>query len=376
MPDFVYNFLGGGGAMGGPCAAGPGSNLPGLPNPIALTWPQLLNAQLRLGVYPGGWVADELAWRVYSFTITVAPLAAAGGLPGGPPGGGVVPGVAVGGVMANLAPSPVAVGVDTTERGQLGYHMGTAVGGALAQYLFLPLGAGAATGWYSFHLSRAIANGGVFNFANAMRPDIVIFAVNPLTLVVHRFVVWENKGHCVNFGGLAAIGPALLQAQSLTAVTTIPGNPGLGGGAGPVVLGGPWAPNCHIASQVDLNGVGGNFRVQTVDPPNDTDRTPSLSAKDMSNFLRGYYAPFVEALRTSASAVRYYGERAFRTVELPKNVRLGLDDEIYKAWLSGGASFATEVGQIHSASYKMQSRETIYIHETGISTEVPGRWGG
>jgi hypothetical protein len=223
-------------------------------------------------------------------------------------------------------------------------------------------------------LSRAIANGGVFNFANAMRPDIVIFAVNPLTLVVHRFVVWENKGHCVNFGGLAAIAPALAQAQSLTAVTTIPGNPGLGGGVGPAVLGGPWAPNCHIASQVDLNGAGGNFRVQTVDPPNDTERTPALGLKETSNFLRGYYAPFVEALRSSASTVRYYGERAFRTVELPKMVRLGLDDEIYKAWLSGGPSFATEVGQIHSEAYKMQFPETIYVHETGIATEVPARW--
>jgi hypothetical protein len=36
-------------------------------------------------------------------------------------------------------------------------------------------------------------------------------AVDPAAIIVWNwnFVVWENKGHCANFGGLAAIAPAL-----------------------------------------------------------------------------------------------------------------------------------------------------------------------
>ena len=369
MPNFAYNFLGGGGA----CAAGPGQTLPGLPAPIFLTYPQLINAQLRLGVYPPGWVADEMAWRTYSFVITVAPLAAAGGMPPMPAAGiggvGAAAVAAVGG--PNLPPSPVAIGVDTTEKGQLGYHMGTAVGGSLIEYLFLPGGVGGFTTWYPFHLSRAVANGGVFNYATLQRPDIVIYAVNPLTLVLHRFVVWENKGHCINFGGAAAIAPALAQAQSLTNMTSIPGNPALGVfGGTPCAL---FPPHCYVASMVDLTGVGGNFRVQVIDPPGPSKSALKLSEREADNFLKGYYAPFVEAIKTGSAVLRKYDGRSFLTINLPKQVSFGLDEAIFRAW-SRKESFAAEVGRILSVPYVMSSPTKVYLHATGISTEIPSNW--
>lgn len=63
MPNIHYAFP----FVGNPsCAAGGvGAPLdtPAMPNPVALTWAQLMSAQLRLGVYPVGWVNDEIAWQ-------------------------------------------------------------------------------------------------------------------------------------------------------------------------------------------------------------------------------------------------------------------------------------------------------------------------
>lgn len=367
MPNLTYGFLGG----GGPCAAGPGAPLPGLPNPIALTWPQLLNAQLRLGVYPPLWVVDELTWRTYSFCIACAQVGIGGvpAVPGAPPGA-LPPGAPVAGGAANLPPSPVAVGVDATERGQLGYHMGTAVGGSLAEYLVLNVGAPGGTLWFPFHLSRALLNGGVFGFFGLQRPDIVLFGVDPAAIFVWNFVVWENKGHCANFGGLAAIAPALVQAQALVNMTSIPGNPALGviGGA-PIA---PWAPDCHIASQVDL--VGGNFRVQTIDPSAPPPRGVQLTPRGGGNFLRGYYAPFLEAVqRGQARSVRTYGGRRFQTIELPKQIRFGLDDDICRA-LQTSTDLSTDLAKILAPGYAQISSDIVHIHATGISTEIPRGW--
>jgi len=374
MPaDFTYNFLG----FAGPCAVGPGAPLTGIPASISLTWPQLLNAQLRLGVYPVGWVNDELIWRTISFVISCSPLAAVGGLPGAVPPLFVAPGVPAAGGAANVPVSPVALGVDATERGQLGYHMGTGVGGSLAEYLAINAAAAApTTHWYPFHLSRAQTNGGVFNFATAQRPDIVIYSVDTGggAVFVWDFVVWENKGHCVNFGGAAAIAPALVQAQSLTGMTVIPGNPTLGI-AGGTPVGGVWPPDCHIASQVDL--LGGNFRVQTVDPIGSSPKRHQFSPKGSDDFLRGYFSPFIEAVtRGPQPRERIYNKRKFRMIELPKEVKFGIDDEIVKAWLRKGPSgtFSKEVNSILAEGFKIDSPNTLYIHETGIAVEISNRW--
>lgn len=376
MPSFGYTFT----APGAGCAAGPGAPLVAAPSPILLGYPQLLNAQLRLGIYPGGWVVDELTWRTICLVISCAPLAAAGGVPGAAPPAGVAPGVPVAGALAGLIPaSPVAAGVDATERGQLGYHMGTGVGGSLGEYLAAPAGAL----WFPFHLSRAQANGGIFGFANAQRPDIVTFAVTPPGAGppggpggpvpwVHFYVVWENKGHCVNFGGAMAIAPALAQAQSLVNMTSIPGNPALG------VVGGtacaPTPPACYVASQVDLTGVGGNFRVRTIDPSFPPRPPLLLSTKDASDFFRAYYAPYVEAVQKGPSQRRVqYGKSWFRTIELPKEVRFGLDEEIFKAITSHRSDLAFAIGQVLAGGYRFPPN-TVHVHETGISVEVPPNW--
>ncbi len=376
MPNFTYGFLGAGGGVGGACNAGPGAPLVAIPTPVLLTWPQLINAQLRLGVYPVGWVVDELTWRTVAFVISCANIAVAGGVPVAPPAPGVVPGGAVLGGGGGVPASPVAVGVDATERGQLGYHMGTGIGGSLGEYLAPAPGAGPGTLWFPYHLSRAIANGGVFGFATPQRPDIVTYAVTPGPVnIVQNFVVWENKGHCVNFGGLAAIGPALLQAQSLVNMTSIPGNPALG-----VVGGTPcpaWVPDCHVASQVDLTGVGGNFRVQTIDPDGPGQPPFKLSPKQADDFFRGYYAPYVEAVQKATSAdTRTYDGVAFRTLALPKQVRFGLQDEIAKAFLSTGSpgTFATAVHAALAKLKKPSAPDRFHVHATGISTEIPSPW--
>lgn len=155
MPIFQYVFLAPPMGAAPVCVPGmPGWPFPAFPNPVSLSWPQLFNAQLRLGVYPPGWVINELTWRVLSLTLAcVGPRAPA--VPAAPPAVGaaavLAPFPAFG--PANCAPSPVATGIDATEKGQLGYHIGTAVGGTLIPYL-APSGPPLACAWFSFHLSR------------------------------------------------------------------------------------------------------------------------------------------------------------------------------------------------------------------------------
>ena len=124
MPNFTYGFLGAGGGVGGACNAGPGAPLVAIPTPVLLTWPQLINAQLRLGVYPVGWVVDELTWRTVSFVISFANIAVAGGVPVAPPAPGVVPGGAGLGGGGGVPASPVAGGVRPPVRGQIRKHPG------------------------------------------------------------------------------------------------------------------------------------------------------------------------------------------------------------------------------------------------------------
>jgi len=344
-----------------------------MPNPVTLTWAQLMNAQLRLGVYPAGWILDEIAWRIYSFCIACAPVGV-GMVPTVPavvPAVGMAPGAAVGGGFANLPPSPVAVGVDSTEKGQLGYHLGTAIGGALIEYL---AGAGGGSLLYPFHLTRAQANGGVF-VLGAQQPDIVIFDVHPATLFVSNFVVWENKGHAAGPAGAAPLLAALLQAQSLANMTNWPGNPHIGYAGGGLVGGAGMAPNAYLASMVD--SFFGNYRVQVHDPPSKRPPVPPMSPQSGDNFFAGYYSPYLEAVQSGPNQQsRQYGGRHFKTVGLAKDVRFGLDQEVVAALRGhGGAGrVSSRIAQALAGGYKYSASEYLYIHPTGISVELPQGW--
>lgn len=375
MPNIRYVFPYVAGVGCGVGGVGAPLDTPAMPNPVTLGWAQLMSAQLRLGVYPVAWVADEIAWRIYSFCVACAQVGV-GAVPGVPavvPPVGMAPAVAAGGGVPNLPPSPVAVGVDGTEKGQLGYHLGTAIGGALIEYL---AGAGGGSLLYPFHLSRAEANGGQFTLG-AQRPDIVVYDTNPGNLHVSNFVVWENKGHAAGPAGAAPLVAALAQAQSLVNMTHWPGNPHIGGGVagGALIGGGPIAPDAHIASVVD--SYFANYRVQVTDPPGKTRIPPPLSPRDGDNFFVGYYAPFVEALQHGQQAqTRRYAGRSFKTVGLAKEVRLGLDAEVFAAVQSRGAAgrVSSRIAKALSGGYRYAPSDYLYLHPTGISLELPKGW--
>jgi hypothetical protein len=333
---------------------------------INITYPELLNAQLRLGVYPGGgWNVDEMNWRLYSFLIGFERVAIAGiGIPAAAvaPGPDAVP-VALAPVVgaANLPPSPVALGVDSTELGQIGYHIGTAAGGHLA--CCMDSNGPAGTLWYFFHLSRALSNGGAFTFANGMRPDIVGFSVHPGTGVWHSLVVWENKGHCNN-AGIVPLDHALDQANSITHCNMLPGGvpaAGLGWGA--------WAPDAWVASMVDL--FHGHFRVQIGDPIGEKSEPRTYGQDGLNKFLKVYYEPFVEIIRKKSTRRVYYG-KSFYTVELARGVVLGLDADIYSAF--GSSKLSASVAMATLKGYRNDTPQIVWVDQTGISVEVSKDW--
>jgi hypothetical protein len=372
MPNFHYRYHNRPGCPVSFEAAPLAAPLPGPlawgHNRVAITYPQLMNAALRLGVYPGAlWNVDEMNWRIRSFLIAFAPVAAAGGIPAPPAPGPDGPQVAMVPApgAADLPPSPVAVGVDGTERGQIGYHIGTAAGGHLASCLDPTQGGGPIPGilWFFWHLSRAQNNGGAFNFATAQRPDIVGFSVDPAANW-HSLVVWENKGHCQQAGGPAALDAALAQAQSLTHCTAVPGGMALGG-----YVGGLWPVDAWLASMVDV--FHGNFRVQVADPPGKSKGPKKSGKRELNNFLKAYYDPFVSALKTR-STKRVYDDKTFRVITLAKNVVLGLDAKIYRAFRGG--NLASIVGKATSGGYANRTPEQTWVDPTGISVELPRGW--
>ena len=362
MPNFHYTFHNPGACAGTPAAA--------LTNPahprVDITYAQLMNAQLRLGVYPGGgWDIDEITWRIYSFiigfTTIVAAAAAGAAIPAAPPVAGIgqVPFVTTA-AGANLPVSPVALGVDSTEKGQIGYHLGTAVGGYLASCMD-PGNANAI--WFALHLSRAEANGGVFTFATPQRPDIVAFSLDVINNNWYEFVVWENKGHCINNGAIGAINPALTQAQSLINCTNFPGGMPL------AFAGGPWAVDAHVASMVDL--FHGNFRVQVIDPPGPGSSIQKGNSKSTSDFLRCFYNPFREIIRFKKVTKTYDGKK-FYTVKLVKDVTLGLDAAIVDNF--NNKNFSENVARALSKGYANKNPDLVYVDPTGISVELPRNW--
>jgi hypothetical protein len=64
-------------------------------------------------------------------------------------------------------------------------------------------------------------------------------------------------------------------------------------------------------------------------------------------------------------------------VELAKKVRIGLDDEIFRALrMTGSAgSLGAAVGRAVGAGYANTAKGNVYVDPTGISIELPSDWG-
>ena len=369
MPNFKYRFF----TPAAGCAGGAiGANLALLNahadaaghSPVNVPIAHLINSQLRLGVYPAGWALNEMTWRIYSFMIGVNHPAIAALMPAAPPAIGVAAGGIGAGGGAYLQPSPVAPLIDATEKGQIGYHIGTAVGGAFSSSLN-PTGP-VGTQWFAFHLSRATTNGGVFTIG-AQQPDIVLFSIAPGN-VWHDFVVWENKGHCVNAGAQNALDPALAQAQSITHCTTLPAVAGAAAAAAPGAAGKP--VDVHFASMVDL--YHGDYRVQVIDPPGKGSGPVTLSDESADAFFRGYYSPFIEVLANTQD-IDLFGEQSFYIVELIPGIKLGLDAKIVRAFhakkLKVG-EFASVVQGAIAEGYDRKSSDELHIDVTGLLVKV------
>lgn len=346
---------------GPPSPVGPGAFLNTAPTTVAVTVAQLLNAQLRLGVFAGplAWDAEECRWRIHSLCLSCVPFT--GPVPP-PPGRSFVPRgpLPIGGAGPALTCSHVAAQVDMTEKGQLGYHIGTAVGGALAEHLYTRGPPG--TRWFAFHLTRARASGGVFQTLGRRSPDIVMFAVDAGSQTLYEWVVWENKGHCVRVGR-APVSSALAQAQSMQSVSRLPGAPGLQAN-----LGSARPPDAHIASSVDT--FYGRFRVHTADPPGNPPEPHALTSEACGAFLWAYYKPFVDIIGVQHDGLQHGGRR-FSIHPLPRNVALGLEAEILAAHREHGptARFADAVA--HATAAPFECTATVHVHETGILLSCP-----
>ena len=342
MPNLPYFYrtraaIGMGGAA--TCVGAPSAGLLAAPAVRVPTWPALVNAQLQLGIFPAGWVVEEMGWRINSLRVASTPLGAAGA----------------------MAPSPVLDQVDPTERGQLAYHLGTAAGLEAALSLLAP---GAGAFYFPFHLTRAQQNGATFNFATAQRPDLVIFSLvlPPVGVAappaLSHFVVWECKGHANNVG-VAPLAPALNQSLSLTHLTALPG-------AAPIPA--AVVPAAQVASQIDRGGAALPFRLQTADPSAEGEWGAELTPEAANCFLRAFYAPYLEAWENGiAPEIRPYDGRKFNTVMVSADTRVGIDAEIF-ALLSeySGEDLYQQIGSILKAGFRTD-RDEEWISATGIS---------
>ncbi|MAS94047.1 MAG: hypothetical protein CMO55_12700 [Verrucomicrobiales bacterium] len=378
MPDFHYEFHQEGCAGGISAPLIDPHSVNGNPGVIRLGYAELMNAQLRLGVYPGiQWNHDEIAWRVYAFMIGFDRVASAGGLPGGPPPIHAAPQAPT--FLPNAAfaqflpPSEVARKLDSTEKGQIGYHVGTAVGGALATYLNPMLSP--TTCWFAFHLSRSIKENGRFTFLNTRRPDIAAFAID--TLPPHRIgplIVWENKGHCSSAAGsIAAMRRNLDQTRALVECLQLPNLP-VGGVMYPAMQMNPPLPvAARFASMVDV--YNGNYRVQVIDPPGEEKPQRFLDGNQMTGFLNAYYHSFAEIIHSHNARQQRYGKRTFHVVALPRGVTLGMDSRIIES-LEGTNNMAS-IGKFLAEGYQELNNEkdALYVDPTGILVELQPNWG-
>ena len=257
-----------------------------------------------------------------------------------------------------MAPSPVVTAMDGTEKGQLSYHAGTAAGLMLAQ---AHLAAGAGALYFPFLLTRAIMSGGAFTFANALRPDLVLYSIGPALAALNHFIVWECKGHALNMGH-APLGPALNQSYSVTNMTVLPGG---------AALPAPLAPAAYIASQVDT--FYGDYRLQTTDPADGGGPPFPLEPeeKKFAPFLRAYYGPFHEILSKAGLRIgRRYDGRPFVTTEIIPNVRFGLDLAIYDAFDDDPTAFAARIVNAISTPYRNTDPDEVWVNATGLSVEL------
>ena len=346
MPNLIYNYVARGGLPLPPpgfatCPAGPIAGLTVLPNPIAPTWPQLYNAQTSIGVYPPGWALWENRWRLSS--LRIASIA------------GVGP----------MAPSVLVNAMDATEKGQIGYHIGTATGLRLAQMTY----AGAAgTFYFPLALTRAQNLGALFNFSTAQRPDFVIFNITlpvgpPALPTINNFIVWECKGH-INNVGQAPLGPALRQSLALTNMVNFPG-------AGPLAA--PMAPIAYAASQIDTLAPG--YRLQATDPSKPVDDSEIISLDSMNVFLQKYYEPIAEMVSAKGYSKRYYDEQHFMTFEVLPKIRIGLDEHIYNIlFYLKPKDMTYKISEILNQGFINKNPEKVWINKLGISMELESGW--
>jgi hypothetical protein len=337
MPHLAYHYVA---RPANTCVGPTSANLVHLPDPITPGWPQLYAAQASIGVYPAGWAALEMTWRLSSLRLSSTP--------------------------AILSPSPVIQQADPTEKGQLSYHIGTAAGIATGLFALAP---GMGARFFPMFFTRAVTNGAGFNFANLQRPDVLFFSVTlpgaggPPAPVVNNIVVWECKGHANN-AGQATLVPALNQALALTAMTQLPG-----GGA----LAAPMAPVSYVASQVDV--FFGNYRLQIIDPDKPGKNAQSIPMKSMNDFLKTFYDPFVEIVAgAEKTRVKTFGGRKFITVEILPKIYFGLDQKIFKCVQQNAINMSIEIGSILKDGYKNAGTNSYWVMEFGLIIDLEKGW--
>lgn len=344
MPSLTYNYLtraGVGLPAGGSCGFGTVGAALNVAGPFVPTWAELGNAANALAVQVGPpWDLLELQWRARSYQLALNPLVGAG----------------------QLAPSPLVLQMDATEKGQLSYHVGTAAGLALARATLAPGGGGAQ--WWEFHLSRFLAAGGQCNFVGLQRPDLMLCSVtpNPGGITFNYGAVWECKGHAIN-AGPATLGPALNQSLALTAVTALPGY---------LPFGGPIAPAAWVASKIDV--FHGNYRLQVVDPADPPGHPVQFGVKQAAAFYRAYYGPRAAVIRAGDDETREYDDRDFITTELIPGYRMGLDRDICKALDKSDAKLVETVYRSLAKGFANQDPERVWVSGTGFSLELGKEW--
>jgi len=337
MPHLAYHYVA---RPGNTCVGPTSAQLVHLPNPITPGWPQLYAAQASIGVYPAGWAALEMTWRLSSLRLSSAP--------------------------ATLSPSPVIQQADPTEKGQLSYHIGTAAGIATGLFALAP---GMGARFFPMFFTRAVTNGANFNFANLQRPDVLFFSVTlpgaggPPAPMVNNIVVWECKGHANN-AGQAPLVPALNQALALTAMTQLSG-----GGA----LAAPMAPVSYVASQIDV--FFGNYRLQIIDPDKPGKNAQSIPMKSMNDFLKTFYDPFIEIISgAEKKKTKTFSKRRFVMVEIIPKIWFGLDEKIFKCIQKNEDDMSQEVGNILKEPYSNASPESFWITDNGLVTVLEKGW--
>jgi len=360
MPSILYaytgrNHVGVPVPPPGTCAGGPGGNLPGVGLMFNPGWPALHHAQTVIGVYNMGAVSDaiEMAWRLSSFDLPTAENGA--------------------GIMT---PSPIVAELDPTETAQLSYHVGTAAGVALA---LAGLNPGPGATYFPYHLRRYQNAGGIFTFAPGalLRPDLIFLSITvmlpPAPSVLNHFVIWECKGHAGAVGQMP-LGPALQQSLAVVDLMTLAGLPF----AMPFV--GPVAPAAYVASQIDVfqpppHPSPPQYRLQITDPGDPPRPGIELPEGPMNNFLRAYYTPFAQLLRSSPRRQRRtYDGTIFETLEIVPKIRFGLEASIYRSFVTESPTFTVDVGRALGAGFPNAAPDRVYVDRTGLSLELEDGW--